>query len=69
MATKREIDKHLEIALKEIGEIVPWYDKKFSAWIFEHRLYPVSYAGETKQEVVDHSGLPARRGLFRMIGS
>jgi len=60
MATKREIDKHLEIALKEIGEITPQYDKKFSAWIFKHPLYPVSYAGETKEEVIKNYPLYLR---------
>lgn len=29
MATTKEIKEHLEIALKEIGEIKPWYDRAF----------------------------------------
>lgn len=52
MATKKEIKEHLKIALKEIGKIVPWYDKKFSAWIFEHPKYPVSYSGDSKEEAI-----------------
>ena len=36
MATKKEIEEHLKIALKEIGEIKPWFDKDMNAWIFEH---------------------------------
>ncbi|MBU6382947.1 MAG: hypothetical protein KGR16_01350 [Verrucomicrobia bacterium] len=54
MATKKEIKKHLEIALKEIGEIKPWFDKDVSAWVFEHRAYPVEYAGESKEEVIEN---------------
>ena len=52
MATKKEIDRHLNIALKEIGEIKPWFDKDVSAWVFEHKAYPVGYSGESKEEVV-----------------
>ena len=40
---QKEIDKHLKIALKEIGKIKPWYDEQVNAWIFEHPLYPVGY--------------------------
>lgn len=54
MASKeeKEIELHLEIALDEIGEIKPWFSKKFDSWIFSHTLYPVEYAGETKEEVI-----------------
>lgn len=53
MATAKEIKKHLNIALKEIGEIKPWFDKNFNAWIFSHKNYPdVEYAGETAEEVI-----------------
>lgn len=53
MASAKEIKKHLNIALEEIGEIKPWFDKKFKAWIFSHRKYPdVEYAGESSEEVV-----------------
>lgn len=60
MASKREIDQHLEIALKEIGEITPWYDKRFSAWIFEHPLYPVGYSGDSKEDVIKNYPLYLR---------
>ena|ERR1700722_3340096 len=50
--TKKEITKHLAIALKEIGEIVPKYSKKFKCWYFEHPLYPVNYSGESEEEVI-----------------
>ncbi|MCE5293318.1 MAG: hypothetical protein LLF94_01725 [Chlamydiales bacterium] len=56
MATKeeKEIVKHVKIALDEIGEITPHFSKKFNAWIFSHSLYPVEYAGETKEEVIEN---------------
>lgn len=52
MATKKEIEKHLKIALEEIGAIKPWFDEEVDAWVFEHKSYPVGYGGETKEEVV-----------------
>jgi hypothetical protein len=52
MATRKEIKDHLELALKEVGKIKPWFDKEVNAWVFEHPLYPVEYAGDTKEEVI-----------------
>lgn len=52
MATTKEIKNHLKIALKEIGEIVPWFDKEVDAWVFSHPAYPVEYAGDSEEEVV-----------------
>ena len=52
MATKKEIDKHLKIALKEIGEIKPWFDEDVQAYVFEHPSYPVEYAGESVKKVI-----------------
>ncbi len=55
MASKKEIQKHLKVALKEIGEIKPWLDKEVSAWVFSHKNYPdVEYAGESIEEVVEN---------------
>lgn len=56
MASKeeKEIINQLKIALKEIGAIRPWFSKEFNAWIFSHELYPVEYAGETKEEVIQN---------------
>ena len=42
----------LVIALKEIGEIKPVFDKKCKEWVFSHELYPVEYGGETPEEVI-----------------
>jgi len=53
MATKKEIDSHLRIALQDIGEIKPRFDKDVNAYVFEHSSYPVEYAGKTEQEVVE----------------
>ena len=53
MASKQEIEKELKIALKEIGPIIPWFDKAVNEWIFSSPLYPsVEYGGETKEEVL-----------------
>jgi hypothetical protein len=54
MATikKEKLKKELSIALKEIGEIYPWFDKEVDAWVFEHPLYPVRYAGSSCEEVI-----------------
>lgn len=49
---EKEIEKHLRIALTEIGEIKPWFSKEYKAWLFFHELYPVEYAGDTKDEVI-----------------
>ncbi len=53
MATPKEIKKHFQIALKEIGEIKPWFDESVDAWVFSHKLYPdVEYAGGSQEEVI-----------------
>ena len=55
MASAKEIKKHLNIALKEIGPIKPWFDKDFKTWIFSHKNYPdVEYAGESAEEVIQN---------------
>ncbi len=54
MATAKEIKAHLNLALKEVGEITPWFDKDVNEWIFSHPLYPVEYGGETKEEVIQN---------------
>jgi hypothetical protein len=52
MASKKEIDQHLQIALKEVGKIKPWFDKKVNAWVFGHSAYPVEYAGDSCEDVI-----------------
>lgn len=52
MATKKEIEEHLQIALAEIGKIQPKYSKKYGAWIFEHPSYPVGCEGDSAEEVI-----------------
>ncbi|NGX53903.1 MAG: hypothetical protein K1000chlam4_00624 [Chlamydiae bacterium] len=52
MASKKEIEKHLKIALKEIGEIKPRFNRSVGEWIFKHSLYPVECGGDTKEEVI-----------------
>lgn len=51
---EKEIEQHLKLALEEVGEIHPWFSKDFDAWIFSHELYPVEYAGDTKEEVIQN---------------
>lgn len=52
MATKKEIEQHLNLALAEIGMIKPWFDKEVNAWVFEHPNYLVGYAGKSAKEVI-----------------
>lgn len=52
MATKKEIEEHLKIALDEIGEIKPIYNKRYGAWIFEHPFYPVGCEGDSEKDVI-----------------
>ncbi len=61
MASKKEIDLHLKVALEEIGEINPIFNKRFKAWIFKHPAYPdVEYAGESEEEVIENYPLYLR---------
>ncbi len=53
MATQKEINQHLKLALAEIGAIKPRFSKQFNAWIFKHELYPdVEYAGDSREDVI-----------------
>ena len=53
MSIKKEIDKHLKVALDEVGKITPVFKKRFNAWIFKHPAYPdVEYAGDSEKEVI-----------------
>jgi len=52
MATQKEIKEHLEIALKEVGKIKPWFDEEVNEWIFCHPNYPVEYGGKSSKEVI-----------------
>lgn len=67
MATKKEIDEHLKIALTEVGKITPWYDEEVSAWVFEHPLYPVGYAGNTSNEVIKKYPLHLREFILERL--
>lgn len=60
MATKKEINEQLILALNEIGEIRPWFDPEVNAWVFEHALYPVSYAANTAKKVIKNYPLHLR---------
>lgn len=53
MAATKEIEKELARALREIGDITPWFDTEVSGWVFSHELYPVECDGTTCEEVVE----------------
>lgn len=53
MAAKKELEKELKIALKEVGSIIPWYEKKMKCWLFSHELYPVACEGISRKEVIE----------------
>ena len=53
MASKSEIKIEVQIALSEIGEVTPWFDKDFNAWIYSHKLYPIECEGKSAEEVVE----------------
>lgn len=68
MASKKEIDKNLKIALKEIGEIKPRFSRKFNGWIFSHKLYPeVEYFGDSKEEVIKNYPLYLREFISQRL--
>lgn len=61
MASAKEIKKHLNIALEEIGEIRPRFSKKFHAWVFSHKNYPdIEYVGDSSEEVIKNYPLYLR---------
>ncbi len=68
MASKKEIEKNLKIALKEIGEIKPHFDKRFNAWIFRHHLYPdVEYVGNSPKDVIKNYPLYLREFIKQRL--
>src|ERR1700722_11557217 len=53
MASAKEIKKHLNIALEEIGEIKPRFIKKFNSWEFHHKKYrDVEYFADSSEDVI-----------------
>ena len=68
MASKKEIDRHLKIALEEVGEIKPRFIKKFNAWVFKHSIYPdVEYAGDSPEEVIKNYPLYLREFIKQRL--
>ncbi len=50
---KSGIEEHLAIALAEVGNIKPWFERDVNAWVFCHPKYPeVEYGGESKEDVI-----------------
>lgn len=50
-ANKKEIEKELKIALKEVGKIKPVFDEEVGEWVFSFSKYPVECGGEKKEDV------------------
>lgn len=48
----KQVKFELAKAISKIGLIEPWYDEKVSYWVFEHYSYPISYSGDSKEEVI-----------------
>ena len=69
MATKKEIKEHLNIALSEVGEIKPWFDKEFKVWMFSHAKYPVEYSGDTQEEVIENYPLYLREFIEERLNN
>jgi len=69
MATNKEIKKNLKVALKEIGEIQPWFEKDVNAWVFEHSNYPVSYAGKNAKEVIEKYPLHLKEFIIERLAN
>ncbi len=68
MAANKELAAHLALALEEIGEIKPWYDRRFKAWVFSHELYKnVEYAGTSKQEVIERYPLYLKEFIYHRL--
>ena len=53
MASTQEIKKELNKALKEIGQITPWFDEDVNEWGFSHKLYPVECGGDSPEDVIE----------------
>ena len=68
MAAK-QIERHLTIALKEIGKIKPWFDKEIGEWVFSSSLYPVEYSGASPEEVIQNYPLYLREFLAHRLDS
>jgi hypothetical protein len=65
MPRHTNIEKELEIALKEIGAIKPWWSEEDQMYVFEHDAYPtLMHADQDPDEVVKGY----KRALHRFIG-
>ena len=67
MASAKEIDKELAIALKEVGKIKPKFDKKTNDWGFSHKAYPVECGGSTPEEVIKNYPLYLREFIRHRV--
>ena len=61
------VDQQLQIALKEIGAIKPWFDSEVQEWVFENKMYPESCSGATRQEVIKQYPLYIRQFIEQRL--
>ena len=48
------IEKEVQKALMEIGEIKPWFSDEYGFYVFKHPTYPVvDYVGDTPEETIE----------------
>jgi hypothetical protein len=48
----KQLERHYQIARKEIGEIKPWWSDEDEMYVFEHEAYPVVCYANPEPEVV-----------------
>ena len=70
MPRNMNIEKELGIALKEVGEIKPWWSDEDQMYVFEHEAYPmVMHADPDPDEVVKGYKRALQRFIrYRMQG-
>lgn len=61
------VNEQLQLALKEVGAVKPWFDKSVKEWVFEHSLYPESCSGATRREVIKHYPLYLRQFIEQRL--
>ncbi len=61
---ERLVDRHLKVAIEEIGPIQPWFMEKSQEWFFDHPAYPVSCSGNSKIDVTKRYPLYLREFIW-----
>jgi hypothetical protein len=69
MASTKEIEKELAVALKEVGKIQPWFDAELNEWVFSNSLYPVECGGDTADEAAKKYPLYLREFITQRLNN